>query len=312
LEFDKLNKIPVLLTSFIRPAFIYDILQKLEKRNDIDLFFASDGPRNSYDEKKIDDCLSILKQSKFKINHQNTLINNRNYGTKMGLVKSIDWFFSKNKSGIILEDDCLPDDLLFDVINEGLQKYFNSSRYMTISGCDFLPVNMNQSETFFRESNFPMVWGWGSWSDKWSLYKIDIPDINLVVNKIATKLFGSKISFSKVLFIDIFKKRFSEVEKGRINTWDYSLMATAWRNDLVCLQTNYNMVVNMGFGADAAHTTGEKPHWVPSYFRSKPIQVDIAKIDSRILMYEKWIAKNVYNCNTNEFFKNQVKRSLRI
>ena len=117
---------------------------------------------------------------------------------------------------------------------------------------------------------------------------------------------------SKVLFIDVFKKRFSEVEKGRINTWDYSLMATAWRNDLVCLQTNYNMVVNMGFGADAAHTIGEKPHWVPSYFRSKPIQVDIAKIDPQILMYEKWIAKNVYNCNTNEFFKNQVKRSLRI
>jgi hypothetical protein len=90
----------VLLTSFIRPAFIYDILQTLEKRNDIDLFFASDGPRNSYDEKKIDECLSILKQSKFKMNNQNTLINSHNYGTKIGLVKSIDWFFKIGRAHV--------------------------------------------------------------------------------------------------------------------------------------------------------------------------------------------------------------------
>ena len=92
-----MNKIPVLVTSFIRPVFLQKVIDIIEKRNDIDLFFATDGPRNSYDDVKINECLNVLKQSRFKISHENTLIHNQNYGTKLGLIKNIDWFFSKNK-----------------------------------------------------------------------------------------------------------------------------------------------------------------------------------------------------------------------
>lgn len=305
-----MNKIPVLVTSFIRPVFIQNIINIIEKRSDIDLFFASDGPRNSYDDFKIQECLNVLKQSKLKINHQNTLIHNRNYGTKLGLIKSIDWFLSKNKLGIILEDDCQPNNQFFDVIYDGLQRYRNSSSYMMISGSDFLPACMNESTSSFRESNFPMVWGWGSWADKWRYYQLNIPDIKIIVEKMANKLFGPKNSLDKLFFVDTFRMRFSEVVCGKINTWDYSLMASAWRNDLVCLQTNYNMIINMGFGVDAAHTSGKKPEWVPTHFRHHPNQKQGHSVDLEDLTYEKWILKNVYNCRLNEFVKTQIKRCL--
>lgn len=90
-----MNKIPVLVTSFIRPIFLQNVIDIIEKRNDIDLFFVTDGPRNSYDKVKINECLTVLKQSKFKISHENTLIHNHNYGTKLGLIKNIDWFLVK-------------------------------------------------------------------------------------------------------------------------------------------------------------------------------------------------------------------------
>ena len=51
-----MNKIPVLVTSFIRPNFPQNVIDIIEKRNDIDLFFATDGPRNSYDKSKINEC----------------------------------------------------------------------------------------------------------------------------------------------------------------------------------------------------------------------------------------------------------------
>ena len=89
-------------------------------------------------------------------------------------------------------------------------------------------------------------------------------------------------------------------------------MASAWRNDLVCLQTNYNMIINMGFGIDAAHTSGKKPDWVPTNYRNQPNQVRGNSVDSDVLTYEKWVAKNVYNCKLDEFLKTQIKRSLKL
>jgi hypothetical protein len=112
--------------------------------------------------------------------------------------------------------------------------------------------------------------------------------------------------------MDTFQMRFTEVVRGKINTWDYSLMASAWRNDLVCLQTNYNMIINMGFGIDAAHTSGKKPDWVPTNFRNQPNQIKSNSVDSEVLTYEKWILKNVYNCKLDEFLKTQIKRSLKL
>jgi len=307
-----MQKIPVLVTSFIRPNFLMSILEIIEKRSDIDLYFATDGPRNNDDKIKINKCLNIIKQSKFKFNSKNMLVREQNYGTKFGIKNNIDWFFSKNKLGIVLEDDCLPDNTFFDAIFEGLKIHKNSSKYMSVSGSDYFPINSNQSKTFYRDSYFPMVWGWGSWSDKWNLYKLDIPDLNILVNKTANKIYGEKNTLEKILFVDVFKKRFTEVNTGLINTWDYSLMASAWRNDMVCLQSNFNMIINLGFGKDAAHTTGNPPDWVPKEYRSLKNYLDYTVVDLDYINYDKWLAKNVYNCTPREFIKNGIKRIINL
>ena len=60
-----MQKIPVLVTSFIRPNFLMSVLEIIEKRYDIDLYFATDGPRNNNDKIKINKCLNIIKQKLF-------------------------------------------------------------------------------------------------------------------------------------------------------------------------------------------------------------------------------------------------------
>jgi len=307
-----MQKIPVLVTSFVRPNFLMSILEIVEKRSDVDIYFATDGPRNNDDKIKINKCLSIIKQSKFKFNSKNMLVREQNYGTKLGIKNNIDWFFSKNELGIVLEDDCLPDDTFFDSIFEGLKIHKKSSKYMSVSGSDYFPINLNQSKTFFRDSNFPMVWGWGSWSEKWNLYKLDIPDSNIIVNKTARKIYGGKNSLEKILFVDVFKKRFLEVNAGLINTWDYSLMASMWRNDMMSLQSNYNKIINLGFGKDAAHTTGNPPDWVPKAYRSHNNETNYGLVDNDSINYDKWLATNVYNCDVKEYVKNRVKRIMNI
>ena len=144
-----MQKIPVLLTSFIRPQFLSQILSILETRTDIEVFFASDGPRNKSDKVKIDYCLKIFKQSKLSITQDNLILHDKNYGTKFGIKKNIDWFFSKNEYGVVLEDDCIPSDLLFDTMLESLDKHKKSDKFMMISCSDYLPESQNKSKTFF-------------------------------------------------------------------------------------------------------------------------------------------------------------------
>jgi hypothetical protein len=48
--------------------------------------------------------------------------------------------------------------------------------------------------------------------------------------------------------------RFGEVNKGIIDTWDYSWVATVLYNKGLVASPNMNLVSNIGFGPDATHT----------------------------------------------------------
>ena len=78
-----------------------------------------------------------------------------------------------------------------------------------------------------------------------------------------TKADPNKINPRYWFFRNVFTRRFLEVEKGIIDTWDYSLVATLWRQDMKFLQFNGNSVVNVGFDHRATHTKGRAPSWVP-------------------------------------------------
>jgi hypothetical protein len=103
--------------------------------------------------------------------------------------------------------------------------------------------------------------------------------------------------------------RFQEINSGKIDTWDYSLMATAWRLGLTSLQINGNSIVNSGFGSLATHTKNLAPDWVPrNYSNSKRTSGVMPKLD---LNADRWISTNVYNCNLAEVIKNEVKKVVR-
>jgi len=50
---------------------------------------------------------------------------------------------------------------------------------------------------------------------------------------------------------------FKTMKKELINTWDYQWTFTFWNNKQLTILPNTNMIENVGFGADATHTTGE-------------------------------------------------------
>jgi hypothetical protein len=304
-----MNKIPVLVTFFNRPTILEKLFDSIQNQENIELFFASDGARHKNDQNDIDQCWFLVEKYFKKVDSSHKLVRSKNLGCKNAMIGNMDWFFELNEYGIVLEDDCVPNSEFFKVVGGALREISPDSNYISISGSDYLPANLNANTGQFRESIFPQVWGWGSWSRKWELYEPEISDRRIIVDSTSEELYGKEYSLNKRYFNSVFQMRFREIDLGLIDTWDYSLMATTWRHGLKSLQVNGNLVVNSGFGQLATHTTNAAPDWVPKYY-SKAIKYE--GINPRFdLAADRWTAKNVYNCNVVEVIKNEIKKVVR-
>ena len=305
-----MQKLPVLVTFFNRPAILESLLKVIANREDIEIFFACDGPRNRIDESNVQSCWSLVNRYFGKVASYRILERSSNLGCKVAMKQNIDWFFNLNEFGLILEDDCIPNDDFFKFLRQALLDFKSSENIMCVAGTDFVPLNVNHSQELFRESLFPMIWGWGTWARKWKFYELEIDDHKSVVSMAADKLFGSKNSLKKSYFENSFNMRFKEVNSGIIDTWDYSLLASMWRNDLKSLQINGNLVINSGFTPDATHTKFAPPDWVPIAYRTP--RSDSSVLSNFDSQPDIWLASNVYNCTLADVFKNTVKKVVRV
>ncbi len=300
-----MKKIPVLITFFNRPDNLEILLASLTAQRDLDIYLACDGPRNQMDKKEIEKCWRLIDKFFPEVEPSKRLIRDVNLGCKSAMKGNIDWFFSQVDRGIILEDDCIPSSDFFEITVAALEKYESSDEIFGISGSDFIKLNPKKHSNTFRLSNFPMVWGWATWANRWEQYLVEIPDIDAVTRAAADNLFLRKLHFRKMYFKNVFGRRFYEVEQNIIDTWDYSLVATLWRTKKRFLQINGNTIINVGFSQNATHTKGKTPTWVPKEY-SEFISRDLA-IDKYEVIQDLWLIKNVYNCNFKEVMKNTVK-----
>ncbi|MBC8435307.1 nucleotide-diphospho-sugar transferase, partial [archaeon] len=128
---------PVLYLVFNRPGYVKKTFPEIRKAKPMQLFIGADGPRNSEEKKKTDAVRKyILENIDWKCDVK-TLFRKENLGCKHAVSGAINWFFKNVEQGIILEDDCLPDQSFFRFCQELLAKYENSKQVMQINGTNF-------------------------------------------------------------------------------------------------------------------------------------------------------------------------------
>jgi len=303
-----MHKMPVLITFFNRPEILEQLFKSISNRTDLELFFACDGPRNNTDYSNIQNNWNLVEKYFGHIPENRKIERQLNLGCKLAMKENIDWFFDLNKYGLILEDDCIPNSDFFKYIGNSLIDYESAKNIASVSGTNCALSSFNEPSSLFRESMFPMVWGWGTWAKKWKLYQLEIYDRSQIVSGAANVIFGRENSLKKICFENVFNKRFAEVNSGKIDTWDYSLIASIWRNNLRVLQINANLIVNLGFNAQATHTKIKAPDWVPlAYTIPHDLNFTYHEYESD---FDMWLAETVYNCTLSEFLKNNVKKVL--
>lgn len=244
-------KTPILLLLFNRPNLTKKLILNLKKIKPKKIYVNVDGPRynNEIDAKLCKKVISIVKKNitwktQLKLN-----INKRNLGCRYSVSKAISWFFSAEKKGIILEDDCMPKDIFFTFCTKMLRNYENSKKIKVISGSNFQKKKVEQEDYYF--SKYAHCWGWATWKRSWDEF-----DNNMKFWKSFKQTSRWKNCHFNSLEEKYWRGKFDLSYNKKIDSWAYPWLASIWYNKGISIIPCYNLVDNIGFDSSATHTYG--------------------------------------------------------
>ncbi|MDB5261416.1 MAG: hypothetical protein JWQ14_697, partial [Adhaeribacter sp.] len=239
---------PILFLLFNRPDTTQKVFDEIRKVKPKSLYVAADGPRQTV-EGETQDCLAarqIIKQVDWDCNVI-TLFRETNQGCRVALSSAIDWFIGQEEEGIILEDDCLPDQSFFWFCQELLDYYRTNHQVMHISGSNY-QFGRKIGDASYYFSRLAHIWGWATWRRAWQLY-----DVNMTTFPRFLEEGKIKEIFSDAQVQRNWIKNLTKIYKGA-NTWDYQWAYANLVNNSYCIIPNENLISNIGFGKKSTHT----------------------------------------------------------
>ena len=237
---------PILLIIFNRPDVTIKVFETIRKAKPQILYVASDGPRKE----KIEENKIVMQTRKIATAVDwpckvKTLFRSKNLGCKYSVSGAIDWFFENEEQGIILEDDCLPHQDFFYYCETLLNYYKKNNKISIISGSNFKKKDKNNIESYYFSKYF-CLWGWASWRRTWNCYDRDISFWpSWKYSDDWNERFDDKTQR------EYWNKLFELTHLNKIDTWDYQLLASIWKNNGLAIIPKSNLISNIGFGKNA-------------------------------------------------------------
>jgi len=243
--------VPVVLVIFNRPETTKRVFAEIRRYQPERLLVIADGPRGNRDG-EAERCAAtrrIVDQGVDWPCKIERCWSDTNLGCRKRVSSGLTWAFTRAESAIILEDDCLPDPSFFPYCEALLARYATDERIGSIGACNFLGRRHPRLDSY-RFSRFSHVWGWASWSRAWDRYDVDMKAWPGLRN--SSWLKGECGDPTEE---DFWRSVFDGVADGRIDTWDFQWTFANWANRMASIVPSVNLVANIGFGADATHTT---------------------------------------------------------
>lgn len=239
---------PILFIVFNRPETTRKVFKRIRQQKPKKLYVAADGPRDIKPGEKIKcrDTRGIFENIDWDCELK-TLFRDKNLGCKRAVSGAIDWFFQNEEQGIILEDDCLPNQSFFRFCEVLLKKYQEHEKIMSIAGSTMQPVERSENSYYF--SKYMHCWGWATWRRAWNHYDVDISSWPVAKKDNFLHTFLNSDKAAKY-----WNDKLDSVYNKNVDTWDYQWVYSIWRNDGLNITPNKNLIKNIGFGHNATHT----------------------------------------------------------
>jgi hypothetical protein len=241
---------PILFLVFNRPDTTIKVLQAISKIQPKYLYVASDGPRPEVQGEK-EKCDLVRKIIEDNIDWDcdvKKLDRSRNLGCGRAVSNAITWFFSNVERGIILEDDCVPNNSFFAFSEAMLELYNDNEKIYAITGQNLQYGNHRGNGSFYF-SKYLLIWGWATWRRAWDHYDFEMKSWPEFKKNKLNLIFPNDTEQ-----ISYWDRVLSSFYRGEVDSWDYQFLLTIWQDSGLTIVPNKNLVSNIGFRSDATHT----------------------------------------------------------
>lgn len=242
-------KTPIAFLIFNRPETTQQVFASIRAARPSRLLLIGDGPRPGRTDEadKVTMARRVVESIDWPCQVE-TNFSETNLGCKRRVSSGLDWAFQKSESLIILEDDCLPHPSFFSYCEQLLKKYADDERVMMISGDNFQPERRTSNSYYY--SRWAHIWGWASWRRAWKHFDVDVS--SWPSTKQQQEL---RSIFSCDEEYDHWCGVLDRQHAGEIDTWDFPWQYACWKQRGLTVLPETNLISNLGFGADATHTT---------------------------------------------------------
>ncbi|MCB0769798.1 MAG: hypothetical protein KDC00_05265 [Flavobacteriales bacterium] len=249
------NHTAVMITAFKRYDTARLVMEAVRSARPPRLYFACDGPRNEAEKERTDRVRTLVELVDWPC-EVHTLFHEKNKGTKYGMVENMDWFFSQEAEGIVLEDDIVPDQSFFRFAQELLERYRDDERIWAIIGNNLATGGEVKDPRgyWFMAHGYGAYSGWAGWRRSWERFDVDMKDWPEVRDsKRFDPWFLSSGERKEALHL------LEATWDGRIaGAWDYQFDYAKMKAGAVNIIPNVNLCRNVGFGEDATHSVDRR------------------------------------------------------
>lgn len=240
-----MNRVPVAVCFYRRPALLARVLQMVEAYRPPVLFGISDGPAS---DPAVAEARRIFQQAgKGKIPLE-CFFADHHLGLRQRVETGLDGVFAHVPFAIILEEDCLPEVGFFAFVEEMEAHWRNHPKVGGVSGNCFHPDPTRTPPGYFF-SHYPHIWGWGTWAHQWQA--IRRAQKAFPIARPAWPPAWPPLSVEeKTYWLDVFQR----VRLGKLSTWDYPMLEASWDLGLRWITPAQNLVRNIGFGPEGTNT----------------------------------------------------------
>ena len=241
---------PVLFLIFNRPDTTVQVFEQIRKVKPKHLFIAADGARlqKNGDAERCEHARKIVTDGIDWNCEVQLLFRDENLGCGRAVSEGITWFFEHVDYGIILEDDTVPDTSFFYFCEQLLLRYSQEESVMHIGGNNYF--NKDNKESYYFSFYAHPPHGWATWKRAWKHYdfKMQNPSLSILESKLKSIIQNQEVE-------SFWMEAFVAMREKDVDTWDTQWQFAIWSQNGCTIMPYKNLVKNIGYHADATHTT---------------------------------------------------------
>lgn len=246
-----MNCAPVALFVYNRPGHTRQTVQALLANagaSETLLYVYSDAPKDAAANKAVSEVRSFLHGiSGFR--SLSIIERKTNFGLARSIIDGVSQVCEKHGRVIVLEDDLVTSPFFLKFMNEGLEKYRDEQRVISIHGYVY-PVGQALPETFFLKC--ADCWGWATWKRGWDLFE---PDGQKLLDELERRKLTRQFDFDgSYPYTRMLRNQIA----GKNNSWAIRWYASAFLKDKLTLYAGRSLVHNIGVDGSGTHCSETK------------------------------------------------------